>query len=1306
MAAPFSSQTEIVLDAGADTSPASARKEWQVENTVDIVEDSIKDIPQAYRGGAVQSPQPPDQDEDEDLYDVSPQGKISLEKRKAAAAGTERGHQQSETSQPPGQQEANGSMKNVHGPGQKQRREDYLAPQNPVDELLTNGATVHDSLEVTGHNNKVGKSHDNAEVSKGRSVTSKGALVNRNSHASHELEVDDGGLTVSEGRQARSRRPAQAPTNTIDAAPIGNDPNTKASKNPVGSALAALRARQSAQGLNGTAPPGNQGKFSVPSPMTTNSASKKNATAQPSNKGRQMATRHEPKDTEREETQASKKLPSKTTDKSAQTPARKPELGTETEKRPTRGKLRSRRNGGAGQTPGTTSKASKRPTEEHDAADDRMSAANNIVADEAAGGPKDAAHGGKGSLKRPAKAVERDLAKQDAMLDIPGSPDAQDESRSSKKARTTAKSTAKNAPKATPKTKTQVRKAQGNDTTSAPATAQSRALGRPRKDNDQTPSTNVRYTNVRTRMMAQSEAANKTNIPQHSAATTDSPAETPVSPRTAKPKQEDGLVMPRVGELLEDFERSVMNFGDDPGDKVQEVASNDNAAVADAFIPPAETGRAERKPAAIEADPRKRGRPTKETLGASENNAIELSDREEPSSPLSSSVQGEHVPPPANGSNTNQSAVAAGPKTPTVYSSSPPWTRRAAVTPPGRVYDSAKERPNIISFSKSGPRNQGYTTEKKSNYHFGGTNRTLVKPGASEASTRARLEEKCMNGPSSATTSMKSFKTTRVAPPSNVAKDVVDALDGFAGKSKRRKAAFDTEGDSHAAPGNHAVQSQHSLPPPTDDDGFATIDDFEEATFVTQDTVPFLTAQGEAKAESTDSLKFTQPSAPKPLQKQRLHRAPTVPSMMAHQDNVVKDQSAQNIPVDVPLKRQLDAATAEQPVKKRARNDYNQEPKPAQHSERVVDDANVLHPAQKSKMPQKLEISRPEPTLRGSRKPSRVASHGSQKVDMHGSPVPSDMVVPEKSTVLETFTQQAHFSSQSALAELAVQRKIASHIGHDPMGPREHLIPPSHQPEPMSSNNKRLPAAPHEESQAITGFAKADSRGPLVQHMAGSRPVDPFTSSEEARKQALPTSASSTFIEQLRKMASESKANTKAAPGLPADDEDPDKTLVEPEPERPFRAFARKRSLSSASSSDTSSNTDDSSSSQHDIAVWRNALQPHQLNLFNELVVISHRLVQNLAEREIAPANIVEDYRSRGFRLVEDMELNHTRQLQKITEGFKNRKNRLRKELSDCGERLKACTASIKVAQRDSSGRESESGRVEESLQSILKEFC
>ena len=81
----FRTETTIDVSRNAHSSPVNYSGTVPVQETVEVVEDSLKDIPEAYRGGAVKAPQPlPPDDEDDDLYVVSPRAKNAPKERPAA----------------------------------------------------------------------------------------------------------------------------------------------------------------------------------------------------------------------------------------------------------------------------------------------------------------------------------------------------------------------------------------------------------------------------------------------------------------------------------------------------------------------------------------------------------------------------------------------------------------------------------------------------------------------------------------------------------------------------------------------------------------------------------------------------------------------------------------------------------------------------------------------------------------------------------------------------------------------------------------------------------------------------------------------------------------------------------------------------------------------------------------------------------------------------------------------------------------------------------------------------------------------
>ena len=676
--------------------------------------------------------------------------------------------------------------------------------------------------------------------------------------------------------------------------------------------------------------------------------------------------------------------------------------------------------------------------------------------------------------------------------------------------------------------------------------------------------------------------------------------------------------------------------------------------------------------------------------GASQANAIVLSDRPPTSSP-SEPASPDHVDvrPPAPPSTAYDRAKSSGlaPKTPKVFQSSPPLAPREA-TPRTRadpLNTNFGHKSAFISFDKSGPRNQGMRSTGKSVPGSGRTNRSSIPPAAavlaSGASSRAALQARRRQGPASTTTSMKSFKSNKSAPPINAAETVSDALASFVKKPKIVHAAETVQRSSGVLTSRVERDDEHKLFRRANEDDYAHIDDFGDTTLVdnqdvagTSDVKPFVARKPSQIAMPPPPQALQVPNTKKP------HRAPTVPSMLPAARASGLEQSAQPSPAKSTIKRSNDEEPepAGLPATKRARNDTHSANGPSDEAKQPQM-KEVVQRARHKPVLSRPEISEvPQEIRRFSRKPNRHASQGSQRVDIHGSPIPLGMVLQGRTTVLETFSQQANLSSDYNVNDATISRTPAVETKIDRIRSQEQAVPPSHQALILSSNRKRKPAERNDESQTVSRIILADPERLVIEDQADSPSTDRFTSSDENRKQPRPGSTSSTFIEQL-KQQTRNKIQTAKDPHQPA--EDPDITLVEPE--QPIHPQKRNASLSTLSSTPSSIEADEDVESLRDLSTWRNALQPHQLKLFDELVVVSHRLVQHLVDAETAARGIVDDYCRRGENIIEQMELNHANQHRKYIDSLKARKKVLRKDFSDGSRRLKQSMAVVNELQHE-----------------------
>lgn len=694
--------------------------------------------------------------------------------------------------------------------------------------------------------------------------------------------------------------------------------------------------------------------------------------------------------------------------------------------------------------------------------------------------------------------------------------------------------------------------------------------------------------------------------------------------------------------------------------------------------------------------------------GATQEYAIELSDGSEPSSPIRSSSMHPSTAPPAltTGAHMKQEREKA-PQTPAVPHSSPPIADRTFVLPltAGLLDAQASRKSTIISFDKSGPRNQGSASVRRSVPGSALTDRTALSPRRaplpSEAgSARSRLDARRRKGPSSVATSMKTARVDRVAPASNVAQDVGDALAGFLKKPK-------------AIPPGAAVDShtlvngvlQLSDPPGRqedimrDGDGFANIDDYEGTTFVDFEPARPSPLAPERSTQPTASQRAMPPPAPKERKKDIAHRAPTVPRMLASEVELQASAVSRKAVAKPGTKRTTAAKEQEAaPEPKRQKIIADAGPPLAQPSTTTA--AAIGEVDLVASQPTKVLV--PDSSRRIARKISRHTSQGN--VDIHGSPIPKGLIVLDNTTALETFSQQAGLSSDEVLAEVAtaVHRKhTAGQRDHSSTSDVQMLPPPSHQPETLSSNTKLQPASPGDESQAITDIVvgRVDDKQLVIRDAAAPPPTDPFTSSEDARPDPPKGSTSSIFAEQLRQHAARLEDTRRQAASS-----DPDKTLVEPEVTKKSKP-KRMVSISSDESSETSASSYETSTTMRDVGMWRSALQPYQMNLFDELVNVSHRLVRHLVDRETATREAVQDYRRRGLRLIEQMEQAHAQQYQEYLVELKQRKKRLRRDLNKCSAQVKDAVAAVEGAKAKRNEEAGKRAEEERKLQELMAQY-
>lgn len=1114
-----------------------------------------------------------------------------------------------------------------------------------------------------------------------------------------ELAADDGGLTKPVGSQTQ---PGNAPRKAHASGAIQTPPVSKgkgkasASAAPEISAVAALRAKKASEARKGEVAPKRDGASTTVGYEGTLPQDDKVQTAPNSKAPATQALQQPPE------------LQSRT--KHLQTPVSKERPEVRAGPRPTPGKLQPQKHGMFAKTPlalASTSEATARKGIEDDAMESDSDGSDIVVHTRGTTKRGDGTQTTKGALKRPARALLQPIAKaRKSTYDVPDSPE-DEPARPLKKTRTSRASPVK-------RPATSARTTARNNRQQQPAKSVSKAGAKAKERQNHVDEEDARSVASGASKATASRARMKTASQVMQSTVAADQASRKASAQRTKPGPHDKQnLQPIPGsipadETFEDFERDVMqydadNIGDDIGNdsSAKEVTVN----LPSKEVPSATHHSPSNDP--LSRDAQVHNVPEKQIRGASQQDAIVLSDRQEPSSPLQSPPK--KIDKELTGAQ-GQDLGSRVPKTPSIFPSSPPLRRAAGITGAQGAAGSAlvntdtAKKATIISFDRSGPRNQGSLSAKKVGAGSLLESRTSLPPNVflgSDQSGRSKYAAERLHGRSSAVTTLKSAKTTRAAlPVSNVAESVTEALAGFTKKHPpTTNAKMDTVVQTIAAPKPN-VHAPLAVPRVVPDDDFTYIDDFDGPTLVDDHA----SANNESKLIPQKPLTASQTLMPAPAKKvadeKMPRRAPTVPSMAAakghtaSQKAVVPAADTSRAP-----KRALDSETNAESPKKRPRTTQTSRENNHASTEASLATRDVQKIAKQALS--RSQTQQPlEPARRASRKPSRQASQN--KVDMHGSPIPEGLIVADTTTALETYSQQAKLSSDAPFGDVTATRKATAVDKSDHILLPPDLPPPSRQPEVLSSNRKVRPAGPQEESQAITRVVARNAKKLFVQDDSTEPSTDPFTSSEEERKEPR---GGSKFANELKRMTVEAQVQNNAAVHEQEVDHDPDKTLVEPE-QPLYNANKRVQSYSSDSSSDMSAVSDNSSASVRNLATWRNALKPHELNLFDELVHVSHRVVRHLVDRETAATDIVDDYRRRGTTLIEQMELSHAQEYQKYVETLKERKKRLRKGLSECSLKLKGVSVAVANGQQRDYEQTHSGVDVQKKLQSVLNRYC
>ncbi|KAI7159099.1 hypothetical protein KC349_g4395 [Hortaea werneckii] len=648
--------------------------------------------------------------------------------------------------------------------------------------------------------------------------------------------------------------------------------------------------------------------------------------------------------------------------------------------------------------------------------------------------------------------------------------------------------------------------------------------------------------------------------------------------------------------------------------------------------------------------------------GVSQQSAILLSD-ECSSTPSDTGRSPKQTGAPARDSRGPRPAMKA-PRTPATLHSSPPVEDVRFSKTPGTGLTDTSRKANIISFDDTGPRNQGSILMKTaSGSAWASRTENSSSPqwaiqaheaGSGHVSISGRRSRK-RPATSSVAASLKTIRTNCSSKSANVASTVGEALAFFFKETHKdvpspRKAPRSARAPEMSRAGQEQQTSNSSDAP-------ARFDDHEDAIMVNS-----------VVEQNQPTLTESQLAMPPPLPKDSKAGLLQPPAPARNKPLGMRERKNDDASLSRSKKRSAITQDGEQPVSKRVR------PTTKLSDSKVSAGKGDVTFAEVCAINGSTARLAPNTTKAPLRKPTRNPSQGS--VDCHGSPVPRGFEVPANYTALEVYSQQANLSSDRLITQHTSngrsQRSTRQDV--DACSLDQHVPLPSHQPEIMSSNTKIGPASPQQDSQAITGLAirRVESNSLVIRDVTAPPNTDPFTGSESARKESSKTRPYSNFTQKLFQQAGEAGADHGQQAGgrhRPL--------VIDQAPKTDSSKRLPSWSSDDSNFTDVSAETTDT---MRDIGIWRNALQPYQVDLFDELVTVSHRLMRSLIDRETAAREVVEDYRSRGTKLVAQMEETHALLYKEHMDGLTQRKKRLRKELGKCNDQLQEMVTTVKAA--------------------------
>ncbi|KAH0387141.1 hypothetical protein KCU92_g1994, partial [Aureobasidium melanogenum] len=276
--------------------------------------------------------------------------------------------------------------------------------------------------------------------------------------------------------------------------------------------------------------------------------------------------------------------------------------------------------------------------------------------------------------------------------------------------------------------------------------------------------------------------------------------------------------------------------------------------------------------------------------------------------------------------------------------------------------------------------------------------------------------------------------------------------------------------------------------------------------------------------------------------------------------------------------------------------------------------------------------SRTQPTQVAAAKAS--ISRKLSQVDDNGSPMPYGEM--SQGTTVVPQTRQKSITTGSTLTNLATHQTTDEPFARPTALARNELAKPEMRALQEDSPPQVSQPITHADFDRDTQLT-AEYLQTLGLHKDAPKHVSPVPRKSSPRR-AAPIQKPLSLLEALRSEmvertdasgVNENDGKESAEPEKPMDEDDPDKTLVNEDSDD------GDDSDDDGSGSRNSSDTDGDEVAKSALSIWRDALEAHQGDVYDQLVRIAHRLTNHLKDHETAIKDINTDYSQDGMRLIQ-----------------------------------------------------------------------